>query len=167
MIARSVSVLSYQKKCIILLFRKNISATKNQSICRKYRYKSICITTQLTTSYWFHSLLCYCIYYMRKYLIHVTWAQGKIHYASLEEVSETFYDKQFTTVTTHKYVQNYYNEKCTYNVIIHWNLLYALKLWSCLNFTQKRRLKSFCLIKWLFIKVRYLLNVNVSLEAIF
>ena len=75
--ARSVSVLSYQKKCIILLFRKNISATKNQSICRKYRYKSICITTQLTTSYWFHSLLCYCIYYMRKYLIHVTWAQSK------------------------------------------------------------------------------------------
>ena len=24
--------------------------------------------------------------------------------------------KQFTTVTTHKNVQNYYNEKCTYNV---------------------------------------------------
>ena len=37
------------------------------------------------------------------------------------------YDKQFTIVTTHKNVQNYYNEKCTYNVITHWNLLYALK----------------------------------------
>ena len=24
------------------------------------------------------------------------------------------------------------------NVIIHWNLLYALKIWSCLNFIKKR-----------------------------
>ena len=38
------------------------------------------------------------------------------------------YDKQFTTVTTHKHVQSYYNEKCTHNVIIHWKLLYALKI---------------------------------------
>ena len=41
------------------------------------------------------------------------------------------YDKQFTT---HKNVQNYYNEKCTYNVNTHCNLLYALKVWTCLNF---------------------------------
>ena len=33
----------------------------------------------------------------------------QIHYASLEEVSKKNYDKQFTTVTTHKNVQNYYN----------------------------------------------------------
>ena len=46
------------------------------------------------------------------------------------ELSKKNYDKQFTTVTTHKNVQNYYNEKCTYNVIIHWNLLYALKIWN-------------------------------------
>ena len=32
------------------------------------------------------------------------------------------YGKQFTTVTTHKNVQNYCNGKCTYNVIIHRNL---------------------------------------------
>ena len=50
------------------------------------------------------------------------------------------YDKQFTIVTTHKNVQNYYNEKCTYNIITHWNLLYALKIWSCLNFIQKSQL---------------------------
>ena len=43
----------------------------------------------------------------------------QIYYASLEEVSKKKYDKQFTTVTTHKNAQNYYNEKCTYNVIIH------------------------------------------------
>ena len=60
-----------------------------------------------------------------------------MHYASLEEVSKKNYGKQFTTVTTHKNVQTYYNEKCTYNVIIHRNLLYALKLWNCLNFIQK------------------------------
>ena len=50
---------------------------------------------------------------MRKYPIHVTRAQGKTlkHYASLEELSKQIYDKQFTTVTTHKNVQNYYNEK--------------------------------------------------------
>ena len=50
-----------------------------------------------------------------------------MHNASLEEVSKKNYGKQFTTVTTHKNVQTYYNEKCTYNVITHWNLLYALK----------------------------------------
>ena len=67
-------------------------------------------------------------------------AKHQIHYTSLEEVSKKSYGKQFATVTTHKDVQNYYNEKCTYNVIIHWNLLYALKIWNCLNFIQKRRL---------------------------
>ena len=51
-------------------------------------------------------------------------------------------------------------------VITHWNLLHALKIWNCLNFIQKRRLIFFCLIKLLFIKVRCLINVNVSLEAI-
>ena len=28
------------------------------------------------------------------------------------ELSENIHDKQFTTVTTHKKVQKYYNEKC-------------------------------------------------------
>ena len=28
------------------------------------------------------------------------------------ELSKKNYDKQFTTVTTHKNVRNYYNEKC-------------------------------------------------------
>ena len=28
------------------------------------------------------------------------------------ELSKNIYDKQFTTLTTHKNVQNYYNEKC-------------------------------------------------------
>ena len=53
------------------------------------------------------------------------------------------YNKQFTTVMTHKNVQNYYNEKCTYNVSTHCNLLYALKVWNCLNFIHTRRLISF------------------------
>ena len=44
---------------------------------------------------------------------------------------KNFCDKQFTTVTTHKYVQNYCREKNTYNVNTHWNLLYALKTWNC------------------------------------
>ena len=76
-----------------------------------------------------------------------------------------FYDKQFTMVTTHKNFQNYYNEKCTYNINTHCNLLYAAKVWNCLNFIRKRRLFCFCLIKLLFIKVRCITNVNVSLEA--
>ena len=63
-----------------------------------------------------------------------------MHYASLEEVSKKNYDQQFTTVTTHKDVQNYYNGKCTYNVVIHWNLLYALKIWNYLKFIVKKRL---------------------------
>ena len=50
----------------------------------------------------------------------------QIHYASLEKVSKKNYDKQFiavTTIYTHKNVQSDYNEKRTYNIIIHWNLL--------------------------------------------
>ena len=39
---------------------------------------------------------------------------------------------------TQKNVQNYYNEKCTYNVNTHCNLLHKLKVWNCLNFIQKR-----------------------------
>ena len=61
--------------------------------------------------------------------------------ASLEEVSKKNYDKQFTTaVTTHKNVQNYHNEKGTYNLITHCILLYALIIWDCLNFIRKKRL---------------------------
>ena len=68
----------------------------------------------------------------------------KIHYVSPEEVSKkNIYDKQFTTVITHKQVQNYYNEKCTYIVSTHCNLLYALKVWNCLNSIHTRRLISF------------------------
>ena len=88
---------------------------------------------------------------------------NQIHYASLDEVKKN-YDKQFTTVNTHKNIQNYYNEKCIYNVNTHCNLLYALKIWNCLNFIRKRR-PFFCLIKLIFFKVRCLINVNVSLEA--
>ena len=46
---------------------------------------------------------------------------NQIHYASLDEVKKN-YDKQFTTVNTHKNIQNYYNEKCIYNVNTHCNL---------------------------------------------
>ena len=81
-------------------------------------------------------------------------------------MGKKIYDKQFITVITQKSVQNYYNEKCTYNVIIRWNLLYALKICICLNFIQKRRPIFFSLIKLLFIKVRCLINVNVSFETI-
>ena len=70
--------------------------------------------------------------------------EHQIHYASLEEVSKkNFFNKQFTTVTTHKTVQNYYNEKCTHNVNTHFNLLYVRKAWDCLNFIGKRRLIFF------------------------
>ena len=67
-----------------------------------------------------------------------------------------------------KNVQNYYNEKCTYNVNTHCNLLYALKKLNCLNFIRKRRLLFFfffCLIKLLSVNTRCLINVNVGLEA--
>ena len=64
---------------------------------------------------------------MRKYLTHV----------------KNFYDKQFTTITTHKNVQNHYNKKCIYNVNTHCKLLYALKVWNCFYFIRNRRLISF------------------------
>ena len=68
------------------------------------------------------------MYYMRKYPIHVRWAQGKTPNTLCITWSKSKnYDKQFTAVNTHKNVQNCCNEKCTYNVNTHWNLLYALK----------------------------------------
>ena len=35
------------------------------------------------------------------------------------ELSKKIYDKQFTTVTTHKNVQNCYNEKCVKYLMFH------------------------------------------------
>ena len=58
--------------------------------------------------------------------------QNTKYTVSHEEVSKK--DKQFTTVTTYKKLQNYYNEKYTCNVNTCWNLLYVLKLWNYLNF---------------------------------
>ena len=82
---------------------------------------------------------------MRKYHIHVTWAQGEtqILYASFEEVSKRNYDKQFDRVITHKNIQNCYNENYMSNITTNWNLLFALKIWNCFNFVQKTRLIFF------------------------
>ena len=63
---------------------------------------------------------------MRKCPIHVTWAQGKTPDTlsiTCEKEGKKFYDKKFTTVTTKKDAQNYYNEKRTYNVNTHFSLL--------------------------------------------
>ena len=58
------------------------------------------------------------------------------------------------------------SKKCTYNIITHWNLLYALKIWSCLNFIQKRQ-PFFAKSSWYLLRSdRCLINVNVSLEAL-
>ena len=58
------------------------------------------------SSSWFYSWLCYYIYYyMRKYPIHVTWAQGKTSNTlclTWESNLKKVDDKQFTTVTTQK-----------------------------------------------------------------
>ena len=70
-------------------------------------------------------------------------------------------------MTTHKNVQNDYNEKCTYNVNTHCNLLYALKSMELFKLYSKETANFFCLIKLLFIKVRCLINLNVSFEANF
>ena len=78
---------------------------------------------------------------MRKYPIYTCnehRVKHKIYYASLQEVSKKiFMANNFTTVTTHKNVQNYYSEKCTYNVNTHCNLLYALKVWNCSKLYSK------------------------------
>ena len=65
---------------------------------------------------------------MRKFPIHVISAQGTTQntlYIIWGRKKKIFYDKQLTTVTTHKNVQNYYNEKCKSNVNTHCNLLYT------------------------------------------
>ena len=70
------------------------------------------------SSSWFHSFLCYYIYEK----VSVTTAQSTTQntlYITWGVNWKIFCDKQFTTVTLHKNVQNYYNEKCTYNVNTH------------------------------------------------
>ena len=76
---------------------------------------------------------------MRKNPIHEHWVKHQIQYTSLEEVGKFFITNNF--------------------------LLHALKSWNCLSFIRKRKLIFSCLIKLLFIKVRRLTNVKVSLEA--
>ena len=61
-------------------------------------------------------------------------AKHQIHYASLEEVIKNVTDKQFPTVTTHKTVQNYYNEKCTYTL----EIAICTKNMEFLNFYSKK-----------------------------
>ena len=59
-------------------------------------------------------VLCYCIYYMRKYPIHVGWTQSTTPnalYINWGGKKKNFYDKQFTAVTTQKKFQNYNNGK--------------------------------------------------------
>ena len=93
-------------------------------------------------------VLDFILYFVTAYIIwdyptHVTWAQGTTPntlYIIWESKKKNFHGKQFTTVTTHKNVRNYYNEKCTYNANKHCNLLYALKVWICLNSIRNRRL---------------------------
>ena len=44
----------------------------------------------------------YIIWESTLYMWHEHRVKNQIHYASVEELSKTFYDKQFTTVTTDK-----------------------------------------------------------------
>ena len=55
--------------------------------------------------------------------------------------------------------------KSTYNVNAHCNLLFALKMELLKLYSKEKAI--FCIIKLLSIKVRCLINVNVSLEANF
>ena len=75
-----------------------------------------------------------------------------------------FCDKQFTKAATHKSIQDYYNEKCTYNVN---TMQFAIctKSMEMFKLYSKKKAIFFVLIKLLFIKVRCPINVNVSLEA--
>ena len=70
---------------------------------------------------------------MRKCPIHVTWAQDKwlnTLYITWG-IKQKSYDKQFITVTTHKKVQNYYNEKCAkylmFDLKKYWRVMWNLK----------------------------------------
>ena len=77
---------------------------------------------------------------------------------------KNFYDKQVTTVTTHKNVQNYYNEKCTNKYALQFAI--CTKSIELFKLSSPEKTNSFCLIKLLFIKVRCLINVNVSLSSV-
>ena len=66
--------------------------------------------------------------------------QQKIHYTSLEKVSKKYFMRTsnlYTTVTTKKNIQNYYNEKWTYNGNRYCNLLYKLKVMELLKLYSK------------------------------
>ena len=50
------------------------------------------------------------------------------------------------------------------HIITHWNVI-CTKNMELLKLYSKEKTHFFCLIKLLFIKVRCLININVSLEA--
>ena len=85
----------------------------------------------IKTSSWFYCLLCYCIY--EKVPIHVTSAHGTTQnalYISWKRKLKIFYDKQFTTVATHKKCSKLLKWKMiqsTYNINTQCNLLFAEK----------------------------------------
>ena len=108
----------------------------------KHKSKTILgVNRNLVLDFILYFVAAYIIWEGTLYMWHENRVKHQIHYPSPEEVSKkNFYDKQFTTVTGHKNVQNYYSEECTYNVNTHWNLLFTLKVWNCLNFIRKRRL---------------------------
>ena len=66
-------------------------------------------------------------------------------------------------MTTHKNVQNCYNEKCTYKCTLKFAM--CTKSMELFKLYSKEKVNFFWLIKLLFIKVRRLINVNVSLEV--
>ena len=70
-------------------------------------------------------------------------------------------------MTTHKNVPNYHNEKCIYNVNTHCNFRFAIctKSMELFKLYSKENAIFFHLNKLLFIKVKCLINVNVSLAV--
>ena len=121
----------------------------------KQKFKTILgVIRNLVRDFILYFVTAYFIWESTLYMEHEHRVKHQIHYASLEEVSKKFLWQTICNSNYTQNVQNYYNEKCTYNVNTHYNLLYALKVWHCLNFIRKRRLIFLCLIKLLFIKVR-------------
>ena len=112
------------------------------------------------------SLLFYCIYYMEKHPTHVIWAQSKTS-NTLCITWGSKWKKLWQTIYKSNYKQNY-------SKLLQWKMCilckYTLKFTICTRSMELFKLYSkeksiFWLIKLLFIKVRCLISVDLSLEV--
>ena len=113
----------------VALFRKK---TEIMVVNSKIKHKSktiLGVIRSLVLDFFLYFVTAYIIWESSQYMYHEHMVQHQIHYTSLEDVSKKIFMPSNLQQELHtKIFKLNYDEKCTYNVNTHCNLLYALKV---------------------------------------